>query len=178
MWGRRRDAAGAELRGGARPELAKRALQSTNRAGTWPHISMACVVHLATQGRGLGFGTSLLGRGESRRRRRSDLGRGLQAYPTSVTGSGGLDDAHRGAGRLGKPCRGRDGASGGDDGAERVVVALQGLLRSNLRSSGTERYRTSRRSGCEGPGGSGCSGRAGSWWRRAPAPVRQSGGRG
>ena len=57
--GRRRDVAGAELRGGARPELAERVLQSTNRAGAWPWgIAMACVVHLATQSSGLGFGTA------------------------------------------------------------------------------------------------------------------------
>ena len=51
-------------------------------------------------------GGALLGHGESRRRRCSDLGRGLQAYPTSVTGSGDIADAHRGVGWRGRPSRG------------------------------------------------------------------------
>ena len=43
----------------ASPEKVKTVLQGTNRAGAWPWgIAMACVVYLATQSSGLGFGTA------------------------------------------------------------------------------------------------------------------------
>ena len=62
-------------------------------------------------------GGALLGHGESHRRRCSDLGRELQAYPTTVTGSGDIADAHRGVGRSRKAeqggCRRRPSAAHG-----------------------------------------------------------------
>ena len=57
--GRRRDVAGALLRGGGRPELGHLGLQTSVWAGIWPgRASVERVSHLATQGRGLGLGMS------------------------------------------------------------------------------------------------------------------------
>ena len=54
--GRRRKVAGAELRGGAWPELAKRALQGPNRdAVGLGSLHTACVMHWLQQGGGSGL---------------------------------------------------------------------------------------------------------------------------